>query len=350
MLLVALLLGGCKQDTTIQAPVSLIGIQDSFELLDKTTAATRITQDTKEGFFQKVNKTDLRIQLKLQETDNTTKDDLLVAYKKLLENNCATFNESEQKYVLQTLATAKQLADKINPAFCRNPIQLIKYTGDNYGKGTYYTRENRIILPADKLKEKNRNPTAFLETMLHEIFHIYSRYHQAERERLYRLIGFEPVTGDIKMPIDLNQRLLINPDGMNINYAINLTDEQARTFKAIPIIYSMNLGHNPKKTTFLNHLSFDLFEIEPQERNWKVKTNETKYLSSIFSLKNTGFHEQIGSNTDYVIHPDEVLADNFALLALSKKDPSSLEELSKEGVELLNKIETILSVEKKNSK
>ena len=27
-----------------------------------------------------------------------------------------------------------------------------------------------------------------------------------------------------------------------------------------------------------------------------------------------GFFEQVGENTDYIIHPDEILADNFAFL------------------------------------
>jgi hypothetical protein len=30
----------------------------------------------------------------------------------------------------------------------------------------------------------------------------------------------------------------------------------------------------------------------------------------------TGFFEQVGRNTDYVIHPEEILADNFALLVV----------------------------------
>lgn len=29
-----------------------------------------------------------------------------------------------------------------------------------------------------------------------------------------------------------------------------------------------------------------------------------------------GYHEKIGRNTGYIIHPEEVLADNFALLLL----------------------------------
>jgi len=27
-----------------------------------------------------------------------------------------------------------------------------------------------------------------------------------------------------------------------------------------------------------------------------------------------GFYEQVGSNTDYIIHPEEILADNFKFL------------------------------------
>jgi hypothetical protein len=39
--------------------------------------------------------------------------------------------------------------------------------------------------------------------------------------------------------------------------------------------------------------------------------------------------EQIGRNTEYVIHPEEVLADNFALLVLKKANVPSPEILQK---------------------
>lgn len=31
-----------------------------------------------------------------------------------------------------------------------------------------------------------------------------------------------------------------------------------------------------------------------------------------------GFYEQVGRNTNYIIHPEEILADNFSLLLLGK--------------------------------
>jgi hypothetical protein len=32
------------------------------------------------------------------------------------------------------------------------------------------------------------------------------------------------------------------------------------------------------------------------------------------------FHQQIGSNTKYILHPDEILADNFMHLMMQKPD------------------------------
>ena len=44
------------------------------------------------------------------------------------------------------------------------------------------------------------------------------------------------------------------------------------------------------------------------------------------------FHRKIGKNTGYIIHPEEVLADNFVLLAMGKKKvptPRILEEMAR---------------------
>lgn len=45
----------------------------------------------------------------------------------------------------------------------------------------------------------------------------------------------------------------------------------------------------------------------------------------------TGFLEQVGENTNYLIHPDEILADNFVLLVTGKKGVPSPEVVEKLG-------------------
>jgi hypothetical protein len=44
------------------------------------------------------------------------------------------------------------------------------------------------------------------------------------------------------------------------------------------------------------------------------------------------YHEQIGRNTNYIIHPEEVLADNFMMLVQGNRDvptPRILDEMRK---------------------
>jgi hypothetical protein len=43
----------------------------------------------------------------------------------------------------------------------------------------------------------------------------------------------------------------------------------------------------------------------------------------------SGFIEQVGQNTSYLIHPEEILADNFALLVLGMEDVPSPEILKR---------------------
>jgi hypothetical protein len=51
----------------------------------------------------------------------------------------------------------------------------------------------------------------------------------------------------------------------------------------------------------------------------------------------SGFFEQVGRNTKYVIHPEEILADNFALLILDEHNVPSPEILQKMRIILLKK-------------
>ena len=42
-----------------------------------------------------------------------------------------------------------------------------------------------------------------------------------------------------------------------------------------------------------------------------------------------GFTEQVGRNTEYIIHPEEILADNFSLLLAQDKAVASPDVLQK---------------------
>ena len=58
----------------------------------------------------------------------------------------------------------------------------------------------------------------------------------------------------------------------------------------------------------------------------KTRTTKCTNLSMLIMFRFSwgieeigNFYEQIGKNTNYIIHPEEILADNFALLVMGQK-------------------------------
>ena len=64
-----------------------------------------------------------------------------------------------------------------------------------------------------------------------------------------------------------------------------------------------------------------------KEANQDAFDHESKEMYDVSEL--SGFFEQVGHNTDYIIHPEETMADNFAYLVTGKKvkTPRILEEM-----------------------
>jgi hypothetical protein len=90
-------------------------------------------------------------------------------------------------------------------------------------------------------------------------------------------------------------------------------------------------------------LEFNLYKIEPDDSGrWRVVTAEDGY-SSLLKVENCkDFFRQIRDNTGYIIHPDEVLADNFAFVMMEKIGVMMTMKFSEEGKLLLRKLESVL--------
>jgi hypothetical protein len=86
-----------------------------------------------------------------------------------------------------------------------------------------------------------------------------------------------------------------------------------------------------------------LFQIEPTANNrYKVLVKEDGF-SSVLNLESlTDFFKQIRDNTGYIIHPDEVLADNFSFIMVEKNGAKVSARFSPAGKQLLNDIAFIL--------
>ena len=348
--LTLLLIFSCKtQKTTTPATT---GIVDSLEFaggerilfLDRDRAGDYVTQDADDRFFERIRPLEMGIQMKRNFAQQTPRTEVLEEYRQFLREDMDEFTESERKIMKSVFQRAYDLTNAIHPDIFPATIRLAKTKANHYGESVYYTREDGIVIPYNVLAPGDESE--LLDVMLHEIFHIWSRYHPTKREELYGLIGFTPIGAPVErltMDSVLSSRILFNPDGIDFAWKIDL-QRDGETFPAVPIIVSNEAAYTDRKPAFFGYLEFGLYELEP--RRGGMVLNEIKSQpdggSTLNLSEHPEFFQQIRDNTNYIIHPDEIMADNFQLLALSKVNPAVLEDLSERGRALLVEVEEVL--------
>ena len=180
-----------------------------------------------------------------------------------------------------------------------NSIFFIKTTGEEEGNASGYTRSNCLILNDETLIwgfQELKN------IIIHELFHIISRNNLSFREKMYEVIGFK-VIKEISFPQSLIDYKVTNPDAPMINSYINLSNGEESKDYAL-ITYSKKEFNGG---SLFDYVTFGFIKLQDLNNGVKVPII---YVDGDF----TNFFEQIGNNTGYIIHPDEILADNFVFL------------------------------------
>jgi hypothetical protein len=173
-------------------------------------------------------------------------------------------------------------------------------------------------------------PVQLDKLLAHELFHVLSRRDGALRQRLYRIIGFE-VCDPIELPSSLAPRKLTNPDAPLIDCTIELKSEDGKVFTGAPVLYAnANQYDATKGGSIFQYLTFRLLVVERKDNRWQPLLLDTGEPVVIDAKKEDAFYEKIGKNTNYVVHPDEILADNFVHLVMENRElmtPRIVEEM-----------------------
>ncbi len=307
------------------------------ELLDSTQAAKHILTDTRDGFFDHLSIADMSIQMKKSDV-STDRQEVLKQYRRYLSKEVSDFSNDERKFVLETVSKAKGLIDKINPKLWEPGLKIGKIKTNHYGEDVFYTRDKVIFFPENIFSSQNSGD--FMPVFLHELFHVLSRYHHDFREQMYGLIGFSKLDMPVKLPARIADRQLTNPDGVTMDYGIALTDKEDRVVRALPLLVSPKEKFDPKMPEFFSYLKFDLYPLKKEGGYYTLDINDKG--ESLLSIEhNADFFKKIGDNTQYVIHPDEIMAENFMLAAMTVHD-DNMKKYSTGGQELLRKVLEIM--------
>ncbi len=254
---------------------------------------------TSDIYSQRLSAFDL--QSKTERTDSVTEADYLAH----AQDNVLAWEKEEVKemkrIVKATASKIKALGLKLRlPA----KIEVVKTTGKEEGGASAYTRGQYIVL-ATELGE------ALFE---HELFHIFSRYNPEIQAQLYAVLGFMPCK-EVPYPESLESLRISNPDAPLNNYylEVNLQGE--------PVLVMMVLFASRDYTggSFFQYLKSGLMMVSGGEQMVKpIEENGAAKVLNFRSVKN--FFEQIGRNTGYNIHPEEISAEHFVILLNEKKD------------------------------
>ena len=250
-------------------------------------------------------------------------------YLAFVGHNVLDWEPQETRAVQSALDEIQPRLGALSLAF-PSTIYFIKTTGLEEG-GAEYTRANAIVLPRAALEASKRASLPAL--IAHELFHIFSRYNPEVRDQLYAVIGFQPC-GEIAFPAALVSVKITNPDAPRNDHCIRLKSGLEDIW-AVPILFSRTQRYDVSQGgEFFEYLSAQLLVVERKQSGASVSaTYDTAHPRLLGFDQVSGFYEQVGRNTEYIIHPEEILADNFRLLVLQKKDVPSPELLQKiEGV------------------
>ena len=213
---------------------------------------------------------------------------------------------------------------QLTPAFPKR-IDFICTNGKEEG-GAAYCRGAAVILPEKVVR--TGKASRINQLVAHELFHILSANNLPLQQKLYAAIGFTPCK-PIELPASLRDRKLTNPDGPGLNYVIQLKHD-GKQLGAVPLLYASVDRYDPTRGgSFFQYLQFRLLALEKVSDGkagapptWQPLLQAGSPLL-IDAKENDSFFEQVGRNTGYIYHPDEILADNFVYLLSGKQDLES---------------------------
>jgi hypothetical protein len=146
--------------------------------------------------------------------------------------------------------------------------------------------------------------------LAHELFHVLSREDPKLRDDMHALLGFARFEG-FTYPAEFEGRRLSNPDSFDHSHALTV-QTATQSVDVVPIIQMrVPLEEAIQLPDIFAEVGIDLLAVDIST-GVVVRDGNGDVVK--YGFDNTNWISLMQRNTDFIIQPQEVMADNFALL------------------------------------
>jgi hypothetical protein len=222
-------------------------------------------------------------------------------------------------------------------------INLVKTSGEEEFGAAGYTRRHAIMLSESVISLPTTDPRRAYFLLAHEVFHVLSRTDSLLRDDLYALLGFTAVDG-FEYPVELEDRRISNPDAFEYLHTLTV-QTGSQSVDVMPLIQSLlPLNDVIQLPNFFDALDIVLLAVDP-DTGEALRDGDGDLIK--YNFGDTNWVPLMLRNSSFIIHPEEILADNFATLMEWRAD-GVLPQVNPDGfptndVDLLTAIGGVLS-------
>jgi hypothetical protein len=319
----------CLTDTSLSERLQFAGIDQAREILGRSDAWARQLSALDRGVRQRT----------LEPT--STRDFL-----EFTAGAAAAWTDDEMTYwqsLVDQLGEALEGLNLVLP-----DAWMVKTTGlEEFN--AIYVRNQSIVFPKWRI-DLPQHPPRDIFLLAHELFHLLSMEDPSWRDELYALLGFRRFPG-FEFPAELEDRRLSNPVyGARHEHALTVQTDSGPVDvmpvyqAAVPLEEFIAITEGPPRAV-LEAIDFVLL---PVDTGTGTVLRDEGDKPIVYRFEDTDWVDRMQRNTSYNIHPDELLADNFALLMEWRRSgavPESIPGGPGEGFRL-NDLELLREIEK----
>lgn len=211
--------------------------------------------------------------------------------------------------------------EQVAPVFNRlgialPPEVLLVHTNGKESVATPHTRGPAFVYPL----RFDQQSFSDGELLAHEFWHIVSRHNPALRTRLYQTIGFVPAA-PLEWPAAWLPLRLANQDAPHHEHMMWVTLGD-RPVALMPVVVA-DPAELRSGGTIVTAARTRLLEVIPGSGGQATRAVLRKGQPVWHDPDRTpAYLEKLGGNSDYLVHPEETMADNIMFLVSGRKVPN----------------------------